>query len=315
MKKLLLLALIMPVLAACGTAQPVNAPEAAETSAETEAAFDSTELEGITSIETSTEEESTAGEETSADSAEIGVPAGGSIARIVAFYNQQANAVKAAERITIKKHDVSDMSMEVPALMKAFMPSDAGSFDPSKDEMITETFVDGKGTKDTSRRLNNFMPVSGQPYVSQLKASHVQSASCAKQGEGWIVKINLKDEAMDMSGMDAMNEDMSEADREKMMSDYLSKSGYASCMEIGFGGPGGFSNDDNAQDRQPLGTFDPSSIKMEGGFQGGVIIAIFDKDGQLISLTLSYNMNMNTSFIGMKMNMNSVAKQAYQFAW
>lgn len=115
-----------------------------------------------------------------------------------------------------------------------------------------------------------------------------------------------------------MNAEMSDADRQKMMDDCLSKSGCGSSMEMGFGGgasgfggprPGG------GEDRQPTGNFDVSLMSMEGTLQNGSIIAIFDGYGQLISLTHSYNSNMGISMLGMKMTINSSMKQEYQFTW
>jgi len=320
---LLLAAMLLVALPACGrAAQPANAPGADKTSAETEALQYSTEpasykdftTEDETEGETtmggeSANKETTAEDETS--KAEIIAPVGGSVAQIVEFYNKQANAVKTAEKITIQKHDVREMTMDVPAIVRALMPKDMGDFDPNKDEKANETLVNGKGTKNSALRLNDFMPVSGQPFVSKLKASYVQSASCAKQGEGWIVTIKLNDEPMDMSNMNAMNADMSEEDGEKLMKELIAKSGYGACMDIGFDS---FSRD-AGQDQQSSRNFDPSSVKMEGMYQNGVIIAVFDKEGQLISLTQSHTTNTTMSFIGIKMKTNSTAKQEYQLTW
>jgi len=240
------------------------------------------------------------------------VPVGGSVAQIVGFYNNQANAVKAADRITIKMHDVSEMDIDVPSMLRARLPSDTENLDSSKNETITETFVHGKGTNDVSLTLNDFLPVKGKHFVSQLETDHVQSASCAEQDDGWVVTINLKDEPLDMSVMAAYSTDMSEAERQSMMDDFLLKSGYGSSMKIELGSDL-LRDRGNTQDRQRPGF--AGSMSMEGGFQDGVIIAVFDKDSQLISLTHSYHMNMGTSVIGMKISMNTVAKQEYQFTW
>ncbi|MCL2300416.1 MAG: hypothetical protein FWC27_09775, partial [Firmicutes bacterium] len=289
---LLLIAMLL-ALSACGATQPTNAPEA-ETSGETSVfdmeSFPSEEFttEDETEQETTADGESAAGGTTVAGETraktEVKAPVGGSATQVVEFYNTYASAVKAANRITITKHNVSEMTMDVPAIMSAFMPSDAGGMDPNRNETITETFVNGKGTKDTSRKLNDFMPVSGKSYVSALKASHVKSATCEKQGDGWIVRINLKDEPMDMSNM-AMNQDMSEAERQKAMDTYLLGSGYGSSMEMSFGGgAGGFGGErpsGDGQDRQLPGNFDASSMSMDGTLQNGTIVALFNKDGQL----------------------------------
>jgi len=310
MRRLLLLTLIVPMLAACGTtAQQANVPD--ETSAET--VLYSTAEAPTTEEETTTAESQTA--------AEMTAPVGGSVAQIVEFYNKQANAVKAADRITITKHNVREMTMEVPALLKALMPKEADDL-MNQNKTTTETFVNGKGTEDASRRLNDFLPVNGTPYVSTLKASHVQSASCAQQGEGWVVRINLKDEKMDMAAMqqNAMNMDMeniSEADREKMLNDMFADSGYYACMDMGLGDD--MPERDASQGPNIPGFINPQSMmdsmNMDAGFQNGAVAAIFDEDGKLASLTLSYTNYSRVSFLGMKMGADSAAKQQYQFTW
>ena len=321
----LLLPLMLLAFAACGPAtRQTNAPEGTSIEEPTVEDFDGitsefpaedfttdgTELESTTDGESVTGETSVNGETTKA---EVNAPVGGSATQIVAFYNQYANAVKSAEKITIKKHDKRDMVMDVPAIMKALMPSDAGGMNPNTDETTTETFKNGKGIKNTSLKLNDFLPVSGKPYVSQLKASHAQSATCVKQGTGWVVTIKLKDEPLDMGSMN-MDANMSEAERQKAMDEMMSKSGYGSSMDMGFGG-GGFGGDERLDSQQAPGNFDPSSMSMDGKYQNGTIVAVFNQQGQLTSLSLSYENNMNSSMMGMKMQMNSTSKQEYQFTW
>jgi len=306
----LLFAAMLLALSACGTTQPANTP-AATTGEEIEAV-------NYTTQERATEIKSTEETTTGIEEAAIEAPVGGSIAQVAAFYNQYASAVKAAERITIKKHNVRDAAMDIPAVIKALMPKRMKNFDPSANETITETFVNGRGTSDPARKLNDFLPVNGTSDVSRLKASHIKSASCAVQGEGWVVTINLKDEPMDMSSFGSVREDMSDAERKKMMTDYLSKSGYGSSMELGFGG--GSSNnsqsdDEDDEDWQMPGNIDISSIKMDGSYRNGAITAVFDKEGRLTSLTLSYDNNMAVSVIGIKIKMDSAIKQDYQFTW
>lgn len=323
---LFLAAILLGALPACRrNAQPANAPVAGETSAETEAALYSaeptgTEPEGSTAdIEITTNESLTTDESQAA--AEITAPVGGSAAQIVAFYNKQAGKVKAADRITIQKHDVRNMNMEVPALLKGLMPKEADEL-MNQNTTVTETFVNGKGTKDAALKLNDFMPVNGTPYVSTLKPSLVKSANCAAQGDGWIVRINLKDEKMDMTAMqqNALNmdiENMSEAEREKMRNEMMENFGYAACMDMSMGN--GMPERDASQAQNLPGFINPEammdSMNMNAGFQNGAITAIFDGKGQLTSLTLSYSNYSRVSFLGMKMNMNSSSKQEYQFIW
>jgi len=246
-----------------------------------------------------------------ANNAIINAPVGGGIAQIVAFYNQYANAVKAAERITIIKHNVREVEMEIPRLLRALMPREAPGFFPNLNITITETFVNGEGTDDAARKLTDFLPINGKPNVSQLRASHVQSANCVKRGDDWIVTIILKDEPLDTFLNNTGDyESMSEADRENLMDNFLSESGYGSSMELSM--MGGERQEDTQ--RQPS-NIDNRLIKYEGGFRNGRIVAIVNPKGQLTSLTHSYNMNMDISLLLMKMKMNSSLKQDYQFIY
>jgi hypothetical protein len=244
------------------------------------------------------------------NNAVINAPVGGSIAQIVAFYNQYANAVKAAERITIIKHDVREVEMEIPFVLRAIMPRDAAGFFPNKNITITETFVNGEGTNDAARELTGFLPVNGKIFVSQLKTSHVQNANCVKRGDDWIVTIMLKDEPLDAILNNPRDyENMSEAERENLMNDFLSESGYGSSMEL-------MTMESERQDSQrQSGNIDSRLLKYDGGFRNGRIVATINQEGRLTSLTHSYDMIMNISLLLMKMKMNSSLKQDYQFIY
>jgi len=321
---LLLTAMILVAFPACRrNTQPTNALGADETSVEIEAghyAIESASHDDFTAIDYTAPESTTGADESTAEG-EIKAPVGGSAAQIVAFYNKQASEVKAADRITIKKHDVRNTDMEVPAVLKALMPNDAQDM-MNQNTTVTETFVNGKGTKDASLKLNDFLPVNGTPYVSSLKASQVKNANCAEQGEGWVVRINLKDEKMDMAAMqqNAMNmdaENMSDAEREKIRNELMANFGYAACMDMRMGN--GMPERDASQERNLPGFINPESMmdsmNMDAGFQDGAIVAVFGKNGKLASLTLSYTNYSRASFLGMKMNMNGSSKQEYQFTW
>jgi len=304
----LTLAAMLLAFTACGPAvQPANVPEDTESTAET---FTTEYIEPFRE-ESTTEEEPTTDDTQMAG--EIIAPVGGSTAQIVEFYNTYANRVKAAEKITIKKHDVRTSTMDLPSLLKAFAPKDgSSSMAPDKNETVTESFVNGKGTKNSANRLGDFLPVRGKSFVSILKATHVKSASCAKQGDGWVVTISLKDEPFDMDEMmRGMNpESMSEAEIKKMSEERMLKSGYGSCMEIDMMGGGDMSQ---YEGRQPSGNMSIGS--MEGAFQNGAIVAVFNKDGQLTSLMLSYSNYTGLSILGAKIKINSNMKQEYQLTW
>ncbi|MDR1802465.1 MAG: hypothetical protein LBQ94_02560 [Treponema sp.] len=245
-----------------------------------------------------------------ANNAVVNAPVGGSIAQIVAFYNQCANAVKAADRITIVKFDERKMNMEIPFILRALVPREMREYPPSQNTTVMETFVNGEGTNDAERKLTGFLPVTGKIVVSQLRASHVQSATCVKRGDDWIVTIALKDEPLDTLLNNTRDyENMSEADRENLMDDFLLESGYGSSMEL-------MTMESERQDseRQPS-NIDSKLLKYDGGFQNGRIVAAIDQEGRLTSLTHSYDMNMNVSFLLMKMRMSSSLKQDYQFIY
>ena len=245
-----------------------------------------------------------------ADNAVINAPVGGSFAQIVAFYNQCANAVKAAEQITIIKHDEREMDMEIPFVLRALMPREMREYSPNQKTTTTETFVNGEGTNDTTRKLIGFLPVNGKIVVSQLRDSHVQSANCVKRGDDWIVTIVLKDEPLDAILNNPRDyENLSEAERENLMNEFLSESGYGASMELNMMG-----NERQDTQRQPS-NIDSRLLKYEGGFQNGRIIATINQKGQLTSITHSYNMNMNISLLLMKMRMSSSLLQNYQFIY
>ena len=302
------------VFTACGATQQANAPEA-ETNGETEEVLPARDEEFTTeegTEESTTDSESATGEtsangETTTAKTEVNAPVGGSTAQIVAFYNQTANAVKSTKNITVKRHDKTEGTVNIPAIAKAFM-GDGADMDPNSEETKTESFVNGKGTKDTSLTLKNFLPVRGQDYVSQLKASYVKSASCVKQGDGWIIKITLKDES-NIDGFENLPDT------------------YTSCMDLtmgggsggsgGPGGPGGGPPDGT----RPEGSAPPPdggnmpSMNASGSLKNGMITAVINKDGQLTSLTHSYASNMSMSMMGMTMKMDQTVKQEYQFTW
>jgi len=242
----------------------------------------------------------------------INAPVGGSVTQIVAFYNQYANAVKAADSITIVKYDAREMAMEIPFVLRALVPRAMREYTP-KQTTVTETFINGEGTNDATRVLTGFLPVKGKLVVSQLRASHVQSANCVKRGDDWIVTILLKDEPLDaMLNNPRDYENMSEAEREKLMNDFLFESGYGSSMDLDIMGS---EMQQETEDRRQPSNIDTKLLKYEGGFRNGRIVATISQKGRLTSLTHSYNMNMNVSLLLMKMRMNSSLLQEYQFIY
>jgi hypothetical protein len=219
-----------------------------------------------------------------ADDAVINAPVGGSIAQIVAFYNQCANAVKTADSITIVKYDARAMEMEIPFVLRALVPRAMREYTPKK-TTVTETFVNGEGTNDATRVLTGFLPVKGKLVVSQLRAAHVQNARCVKQGDDWVVTIVLKDEPLDaMLNNPRDYENMSEAERENLTNDFLFESGYGSSMDLDIMGS---EMQQDTEERRQSSNIDTKLLKYNGGFQNGRIIAAISQEGRMTSLTHS----------------------------
>ena len=246
------------------------------------------------------------------NTAEIDAPIGGSIEHIVAFYNQYANVVKTTDRVTILKHHVREVDMRIPLLMRPLMSGERlGSF-TNQNIIITETFINGEGTDDTTRRLNDFLPVNGRPQVSLLLPSHVINATCVRQENYLIVTIKLRDEPLATIFQTAQmniggNKNMSAAERENLMNELLSRSGYGSSMDLSF---------TNMRDtQQSSGSGNRNFSSMDGGFQNGTITAVFNQEGQLTSLTHYLEINLNISALLMNARMNNVSRMEYQVAY
>ena len=238
-------------------------------------------------------------------------PVGSDIAQIVAFYNRRANAVKAARQITVKKHDFRDGDMQVPAVLKNL--TNIESFDPDLDKTTKELFVNGIGTKRPTRKLNNFMPVNGTPYLSRLQSSYVTKATCELQEDGWLIWIYLKDETLTLDTLRKNAggiKNISEVDQNVLINGVLLKTMYGSCMDLGFsdlflGGT----------DSSPRIKFDLRMVNGAANLSEGKIAAVVDFDGNLTSLGLAYKNNINITYMTMNIKINGLAKQSYRFTW
>lgn len=149
-----------------------------------------------------TTEVSTAPGETTAAPAGITAPVGGSIADIVAFYNQYANATKEYKgKITVnRKMGTETKITEFLPLVKGVLQ---GVLDRQlKDKDETKTFVNGKNPSDGNDTLEKFLPRSGGQKMSVLTPAGVKFASCVIDGSGWKVSITLKKEVM--NGLDSI---------------------------------------------------------------------------------------------------------------
>lgn len=172
------------------------------TTAQTEPIAEETTAEITTTpVEETTGENTTAPEETTA-SVGITAPIGGSIADIVKFYNQYANATKEYQgKITVQR------KMGTKTEITKFLPGLKGILQgvldrQLKDKDETKTFVGGKNPTDSNDTLEKFLPRSAGQKMSTLKPEGVKTATCVADGNGWKVLITLKKEVM--TGIDTI---------------------------------------------------------------------------------------------------------------
>lgn len=126
---------------------------------------------------------------------EDGPPVGSDIAKILTYYNDAANATKSAGSFRATKHTLQHLKLQKPTLLVPLANTLLKDID-NKVLDRDETFVNGKGTKNTDYTPTNFLPVKNKPYMSQLTANYVQSATCVKDGNNYKVTIKLKDETV-----------------------------------------------------------------------------------------------------------------------
>lgn len=303
-----MLVCILVFLPACGVAaaqEKQSPPEAIivfESTKVTERTVkEKTEAQTSMSMEAKQEPDSAGAEE------RINAPVSRDIAQIVAFYNKHANLIKAVERIGVTRYDYRDGDIHIPTILRRFMPDGIEALDLNVEKTITEEFVNGIGTGSVSRRLNDFMPVNGAAFASKLKPSHVSTASRIKQEDGWLIRIHLKNESIDLDTIRRNAggiTNISEVNKETLINDILLTSGYGSCMDMGF-----------SELILGTGDFDLRSVKARGTLENGRILAHVNEEDQLTSLTLSFESYINISFWGMKIKMSSASKQEYRFTW
>ncbi len=128
-------------------------------------------------------------------------PVDGSVAEIVAFYNKAANATKAKQNFTYTRKeqtkviidDISTKSGSLDLLTKIGNGIIDSVTRGGKPVTAKEVFVNGKPTMgDIS--LKDSMPIMDNNKMSTLTADGVKSATCKKDGDGYIVTIVLKPE-------------------------------------------------------------------------------------------------------------------------
>jgi hypothetical protein len=178
-----------------GKEETLTSPEETESSqAETEAA---TEEESITEDGTEPEETDTqpSPEETTEDAAEIKAPVGGTIAEIVTFYADRANATKAySGKVTIDKKDGTTSTLDHISI--GFLRGTAEDMLPNDyPRTKSKTFTNGKASDGSS--IKGFIPVDGDARMSKLSASGVTNAKCEETAKGWKITLILKSETGD----------------------------------------------------------------------------------------------------------------------
>ena len=244
----------------------------------------------------------------------VNAPMGGSIEQIVSFYNQHSNALKTSEMIIITKTHAREVEMEVPFLLRPFMTADRMRGLTNQNITITETFINGSNENNPDLFLNEFLPINGRPLVSMLLPIHVIGASCVSQGSNWLVTIRLREEPFDSifdtSQMNSGNsQNMTEEEQESLMNEMLARTGYGSSMDLGFSD---MQRDESQDSGQSSGNM---NARMEGGFQNGIITAIINDEGRVISLSHSYSMIVSFTVLRMRGSMNSSSKREYLFTY
>ncbi len=122
----------------------------------------------------------------------INAPVGTDIVKIVAFYNQYANATKDyTGKITVQRNmgTVTTITKFGISMFKGLLQDVLDK--QLKDEFENKTFVNGKNPADSNDTLEKFLPRGGGEKMSILTPAGVKSASCVKDGNGWKVTIVL----------------------------------------------------------------------------------------------------------------------------
>ena len=157
--------------------------------------------------------------------------------------------------------------------------------------------------------------------VSELNAASVKHANCAKQDNGWIITIHLKDEPFDTNELrkNALSpESLMEGGRAKLADDMIRKSAYSSCMGVDFVNALQYTDQGSSGLPSNAASNAPSVAtvgSIEGAFKNGAIVAVLDQAGLLTSLTLSHVDYMGVGVRGTKIKISSTSKQEYQLTW
>ncbi len=164
------------------------------TEAPTEAITDSTTV-APTEVTTKAEVTTAAPETTTAASA-VAAPVGSDVAKIVAFYNESANAAKAYKgKVKIAKDEQKKSTItEFSVGMLKGLANDMLAKAMGDKKHKEDTFTNGKGANGND--IKKFIPLDGQTVMSKLPASGVKTATCTKDGNNFKIKMKLKQEVV-----------------------------------------------------------------------------------------------------------------------
>ena len=136
------------------------------------------------------------------DSNKTGAPVNGTIAQIVKYYNDHANATKAY------KGTVKIVKSEGSTSKFTKLPGGISLFKNQLNKMLANATGEPKhfnktftnGVSSDGDKLIKFLPPSGQTYMSALQPAGVKSATCKAVSGGYKVDIKLIQEVVGYNG-------------------------------------------------------------------------------------------------------------------
>lgn len=178
------------VFAGCSDNKTSDVPETTSAQVTTEPETVQAESPSETDAETLTEEDLT--EVTQETTAESSLPR--TIPEIVELFNKSANRIKPEATKVVKNYEkriVDENKLVVPKALESTAKTMIDTFMSDDTEPIVYA------TKD---EIKTEYLVPDQSYVSKLKASDVEAATCTDKGGEYVINIRLKDETNPTAG-------------------------------------------------------------------------------------------------------------------
>ena len=126
---------------------------------------------------------------------EDGAPVGTDVAKIVAYYNTVANNTKAYKgKMVITGKQGASTKITDTSFPKAAMDIANGML-PNDYAGDNRNYTVTNGKAADGKSIEKILPIDGDAKMSKLPASGVQSAQCAKSGNGYKLQIKLKPES------------------------------------------------------------------------------------------------------------------------